>query len=988
MALTRSQVAELYTATFNRAPDAAGLAYWISDGTSATTSLTDAFSVATAMQESAEAGSGVNLLSDTDYVISLYSSMFGRTVDATDTGVAYWVAELASETSPVDRASMITTLISGAQASTGSATDAAVLANKTTVGLAYADAGLTGTTFSLASITADTATVTAAQASIDLLVSPAQALTTATTDTLLGTVHNDTFTGTSATIAATDLILDTSSTDNDTFNMTLTANNAALRVTGVENVNVDWNAFGTAGIVATNISGATITGTSTKTGFLGHMTITNAGANTIVAGSGMVGTLTVNGGTSVTVDAGAAHAVVVNGTGTAADDLSATVTAGTNTTSVTVGTTNAFKTTTVDAGTATTISIADQGAAANVTTLTVGASAAITLNNTGSTTLNVNAADVTSSLTLTAIGEGLTVAGAQSTTINATAAGYTGETITNALTAGTLTAEINGAVGADTNLSLVEAGVFVIDTAIGGDFAVAVATGSSINADINLGNGEFGVLTADDTAADTLTITNSVATQTIIQVDGLDATLGDIETLNLIAAATAVTGTDLTITDIEAGTGTVVITGTNDVVVTEVIAGTVNASGLTGNLTMTQQAADTAAMVVSGATATNSMTFTATANDSSYTGQNGNDTVVFVNDAGNATAILGNGANTVTASAGTTGSLVVIGGEGVDTVTASTAGDGTGEINLALGAGNDVMSITTGAAATTNILTIDAGAGSDALTLSAASVAADTYTLAFGDGTDTLNISTDLTAGTWSVTGLEKIAIGSSNTLAIVNSTLLTGHTYEITGDGTATDHIAVQMDAAASVDFSGIAVNQTITLGLAGLAITGSTGNDTIVATGYADTIASNGGNDSMTGGAGQDTITGGAGIDTIVFASGDAGTTSTTIDFVAAFKTAAADKLSLGTAGTTTNYAEVDIAAATDDVVTAALAAANTALDGTVMYAVIENSLDTNVTAGWDGTADAILFVDFDLDGTADLGVQMTGVLGAGLVYTDIIA
>ena len=223
MAVTKQQVAELYVATFNRAPDADGLDYWISDGTSSTTSLTDAYSIATAMQQSAEANTGVNLLSDTAYVISLYSSMFGRTVTAADAGVAYWVAQLASETSPVDRANMVTTLINGAKAPTGSAADAAVLANKATVGLYYADAGLDGTTFSLASVTADAATVTAAKATVDTYVPKALSLTTSA-DTLTGSLGNDTITADILTLGSSDSVVDSSTTDSDVMNITLNNN--------------------------------------------------------------------------------------------------------------------------------------------------------------------------------------------------------------------------------------------------------------------------------------------------------------------------------------------------------------------------------------------------------------------------------------------------------------------------------------------------------------------------------------------------------------------------------------------------------------------------------------------------------------------------------------------------------------------------------------------------------------------------------------------
>lgn len=974
MAVTRDQVAKLYVANFNRAPDAAGLDYWISDGTSATTTLTDLNAIAASMQAGAEASTGVASMTNSEYVISLYSSMFGRTVAADSADVAYWTEQITLGN--VTRANMIQTLILGAEASTGSATDAAVLANKTTVGLDYADAGLNGT-FSVATVTDDAATVTAAQASIDLLVSPAQALTTST-DTFVGTANNDTFTATSATIAAGDVVLDQLTTDNDTMNMTLTAANAAMRVSGVENINVNWNAFGTATVDATNITGAHITGTSTKTGFLGSMSITAAGANTITAGSGMIGTLTVNNATTTVVNGGAAHILVVEADATATTANTATVTAGASTTAVNVGYTvggvagDGFATTTVDAGTATVIRIDDSDSAADdgdTAALTFGASATLT-NTVDDITVTASAADLT--LTIANVETSLTVAGTNDMTLAVAAATtLTTEEIAKTST-GSLTLAITDIDGA-ADLDEVTANLITVATAtVGGNLTVKSA--QAVQATATMAN-NFGLTVAGTATTDTATLTLDATQTAIINFTG-------IETATIAANATvSASAVDLTIAEINAGTNDVVLTGANDVTITLAEAGELNASALTNNLIVTQDAA--AAMDIQGGTANNTVVFKGTTHDNNYTGQNGNDAVTFVNTTGNAVAILGNGTNSVTANALTTGTLVVQGGTGNDTISATALTTGT--INLDLGNGTNTVTLD-GTFNSVNV-TITGGTGVDSVTIDDATVAGDTVTLALAEGTDTLTISEDVTAGTWSVTGLEKIAIGSADTAAKVNSTLLTGQTYEITGDGTATDHIAVEMDAAASVDFSGIAVNQTITKGLAGLAITGSTGNDTIVATAYADTIASNGGNDTMTGGAGQDTVTGGAGVDSIVFASGDAGTTSTTIDFVAAFKTAGADKLKLGTAATATNYAEVDMATVAASDYADALGAANTALNGTVMYAVIENSADTGT--GWDGTADSMLFVDFDLDGTADIGIQITGVLGStGLVYTDIIA
>ncbi|MCB2183978.1 MAG: DUF4214 domain-containing protein [Desulfobulbaceae bacterium] len=966
MALTQTQVSQLYVSIFGRASEGDGNTYWQTD-------QADIVSTANVMlaTDAASTYFGSSLDTDAAFVAHIYTNTLGKAYADDPDGQDYWVAELAAGKS---RGEMVAALITAAQATENAGNAQDQFNNKVAVSDYCADNIATFTdsaTFTayISSVTYDSSTVTAAQTTIDADVPVSGTTFTLTTaaDTIIGTSDNDLVTGTSSTFGTNDVVIDQSSTDNDTMNVTLTTTNAVATVSGIEKVNFDWDAFGTAGVDAASITGATITVTSSKLGFLGSATVSNAGANTIVAGSGADGTLTVTGATTSTVTGGEATAISVAAAGTASADDTLTLTAGTNTTSVTVAD---FDSATVDAGTATTISLTDDDAAADdgdTVALTFGADATLT-NNVDDLTVTASAAGLT--LTVDTVDASLDFAGTNSVTLNVDdATDLDAETVTNSST-GTLALTIDDIDGA-ADLDEVEADTITVAAATAGG-ALTVATGSSVTISADLASA-YGLTVAGTGTTDTATLTLEDDQSSIITFSG-------IETTTIAASATvSASAVDLTIAEINAGTNDVVLTGANDVTITLCEAGDLDATALTNDLIVTQDAA--ADMDITGGTIDNTVVFKGTTHDNNYVGQSGDDTVTFATTTGSATAVVGAGDNTITANTVTTGDLVVVAGSGDDVVSATALT--TGNVTLELGDGaNDVtldgtfaginMTLVTGSGADT--LTIDDGAG------------ADTFNLTFGSGTDTLEISEDITAGTFTVSGLEVIAVGSAAATAVVNSTLLTGKSYSVTAAGTATDTLLVQMDAAASVDFSNITIDQTITKGLAGLEVTGSAGNDTIVLTDYADVIAATGGgDDTITGGNGSDDITLGAGDDTVIVASGDAGTTSTTIDFVSAF-TSGADTFKLGVAGSATNYAEVDMSAAAASDYADALGAANTALDGTVIYAVIENSLDTGT--GWDGTANAMLFIDFDADGTADAGIELTGALGANIAYTDIIA
>jgi hypothetical protein len=154
------QVTKLYVATFNRAPDAAGLDYWVNTSGLTIEEIANAFFDASETRTRYPEGT-----TDEAFVTAIYQNVFSREPDSG--GLDFWVGE-GGLGGGVPRSEMILTVIGGARNA-----DADVLANKTEVGLYFADElGLGGDgPFSLEDVTNDRATVNAAMARADGLVS-------------------------------------------------------------------------------------------------------------------------------------------------------------------------------------------------------------------------------------------------------------------------------------------------------------------------------------------------------------------------------------------------------------------------------------------------------------------------------------------------------------------------------------------------------------------------------------------------------------------------------------------------------------------------------------------------------------------------------------------------------------------------------------------------------------------------------------------------
>lgn len=131
--ITRENVTQIYVATFNRAPDAAGLEYWTYQS-----NLTSLEEIAMSFFDQSETQLLYHQGMTTSEKITLaYHNLFNREPDTL--GLAYWVEQI--ETGVVHQSTMLLALINGAQSY-----DARIIENKMTVGIYFADKGLNDTT--------------------------------------------------------------------------------------------------------------------------------------------------------------------------------------------------------------------------------------------------------------------------------------------------------------------------------------------------------------------------------------------------------------------------------------------------------------------------------------------------------------------------------------------------------------------------------------------------------------------------------------------------------------------------------------------------------------------------------------------------------------------------------------------------------------------------------------------------------------------------
>lgn len=812
-------------------------------------------------------------------------------------------------------------------------------------------------------------------------------------DNFTGTAGNDTFNGVNnsdptTTLTAADVI--NGGAGIDSLNVTVTAGAAVLNGADIKNVeilNVRNVGSGAAAVDASQVVGLTEVNSDRSTGSL---TVTNlaTGATLGLKGNGVAALGNVTG--SYVAAATAANIVVDGGTGAASSAV--TVLNGAALTSATItskGGVNALNGVAfgTGAGTADNVKTVTIDAQSNLTTGNItGLAAGSTITVKGAGTANIGTLLATN---VTSVDASANTGGVTAVLNNVATLKVVGGSGNDVLTTGAVltTGSVDGGAGTDT---LVLGNVAHANTAalaakytnfevlrLNGAFDASLIAGieaielSGANNNISkLSATQAGAVTAlANIGATTLALATDTGTADVVSL-----TLGDGKGAAFDTGALTVNGVETLNIKANAKAGDADQTS----VIASFTADKLTAINLTGSAVTLQNAATTKAVTI------------------------------------DASALTGDGSAAPAGPVGLTISGNVVTGSKV------------------IGSGvNDTFNLGTGFA------TYNGGAGNDTFnaTVAQLNTGADYNVIDGGAGTDTLNINNGTNTAVTivdnnlsKVSGIERIVIATSGT---ANQSIQTGGWFDAAFKASGVDLTTTSTTGAISIDmtsFTGAATltttstdgNQTIQTGTAGgndkvtavagkgnVSVTTGAGDDTVSITNSDDvtgtnTVTTGAGNDTITlsvaasktvattitAGAGADVITlstTGTSTDTIVIGNTDSGITVATADTIKNFLSGT-DKLKMGTAADAStvgaiNYHEAAAAVAGFD---AALTAANTIL----AQLATNNTGDVEAYAfQWDAT-NGYLFNDTDGNGTADQVIILTGITGAGIAATDIIA
>lgn len=828
MALTTAQIQQAYVTFFNRPADNAGLTYWSSyKGSDA--DLYNTFAVS---------GEYLNLFAgqnSTATVNTIYTNLLGRAPEVA--GLTYWVQQLDSGALKIGNialaigagaqgsdATTVTNKVSAATQFTIALSDttaeiagyaspsASSLASvKTWLGGVTTDATL-ATQTSAANMTAITTTVATGAASTGSTFT----LTTGT-DALTGTSSNDIFVGTDTTLTTADAISGGSGTD--VLNVTMAAAAAPLVTlssvetvnltsavatlggpvnatnwTGVEKVTVsgmgvtfsDSVAAGTTGNAVTNLQNNVTLGVSNaKTADNNAALYASFAAGKVAAGSTL--TLELNGVAGTTATTGKADVVVdVSGAGT-------------------VDATRFTKLAVVSTGT-NVVQLGDavQGDAAEILLTD------ITVTGAGATRLSVDGTNVTVANLVTLNAAAATGALTADVSASTKAVTFTGGSAANTITFGNGNNTVTG--GAANDVFTLGAGNNTVTGGAGDDTVKGTVASFTALDTITLGDGtRDAVVYTDATTLDStgvvaanLAILNAYSGVEVVGSDGavtaIDAGYFTQTVYQLGGALVAAVNVTNVSSDTLKFTSGLTITGAGDAL---------TVAGSLPNQTLTLEIGGAAAVDVKGTTNT-------TTGNSALVIASGISTVNLVSSTSSTTAVT----NTMSTAGDTTidnvsaGSFVLTGANAF-TIAAGTAGIKTGftkavDFNASAftgkltisgsnladvikgGTGNDVITGLKGG----DVLT--GGAGANVFTFTAAGADFASGTTAAGMVADQRTI-TDWAAGVGNT-----IDLGATQAAAVAHTATAVSGTAKISATGLATFHsadttLALQIAAVAS---------------------------------------------------------------------------------------------------------------------------------------------------------------------------------------------
>ena len=510
-------------------------------------------------------------------------------------------------------------------------------------------------------------------------------------DTIVGTAKNDIIDGTTkGTLTSNDVILDSSTSDHDILNATVTNATTNARVQNIETINVTGE-YVTAGLALTNVSGTnTLNVNTTLSGGTAKVTDANSVSALNINAGANISTLEVNSLSSgtrdtVNVDGGSAN-VTLTGNAGGADKFAVTIAAGKTLTTKTMN--SAGDTLAVNAAGDFTLDTDVAGAELAAT---------ITNNSASSITVSTNEA-ATLAKTIKLSGNDIVLKAEQGAAVSTVEITSDAASSTVELVAGT-SVDLSKAV-VDTVLA---SGALTTDITVNEGSKLVLSkdqTALTLNIDNAKGDLATGTLLLDVNASQTAKITTGA------KVDTLFVTAGALKN-DANGNSQTVTLTDITT---DTATNTIVVSGANDLEITTFTGDsgdeTIVATSMTGKLTIAEFTEDTIV----------------------YGGSNG-DTFTLTTTGKKVDIKAGAGDDTIDLNAADTAGSKVEAGAGNDTIKTSGNGD---VINA--GAGDDTVILNTTSTAAD---TITLGTGSDTVIMASVATRKDIIK-DFTKGTDTL----------------------------------------------------------------------------------------------------------------------------------------------------------------------------------------------------------------------------------------------------------